>query len=147
MIAANSSVSYEPILDTMIQMTFARRSHRVIAAGSAASALYRGLWRRGFSRVTTAAYSRARGTPHEIALVAGEESLQALEALMIRLVVLLSDQAHVAAWIDSADPQRGRRLQSLLERLEFRVESGAKCKIGFVLAARRYERKALVLFA
>jgi hypothetical protein len=41
MIAANPIVSCEPILDTMIQMAFARRSHRVIAAGSAAPEIYR----------------------------------------------------------------------------------------------------------
>jgi hypothetical protein len=143
MTIANPIVSCEPILDTMIQMAFAKRSHRVIAAGSAAPEIYRGLCRRGFSRVATAAYSRAPGTPHEIALVAGEESIQALEALLIRLMPFLSVQASMATWIDSAEHRRGQRIQFLLEGLGFRVESGAKCEIGFVLAARRYERKAL----
>ena len=91
--------------------------------------------------------SRAPGTPHEIALVAGEESIQALESLLICLVPFLSDQASMATWIDSAERRRGQRIQSLLERLGFRVESGAKCEIGFVLVVRRYERKALALAA
>ena len=143
MIAANPIVLCEPIVDTMIQMAFARRSHRVIAAGSAAPEIYRGLSRRGFSRVTTGAYTRASGTAHDIALVAGEESIQDLEALIIRLTAFLSDQASMATWIDSTERRRGQRIQLLLERLGFRVESGAKCEIGFVLAGRRFERKAL----
>jgi hypothetical protein len=64
MAAANLMVAYEPILDTMIQMAFAQRSHRVIAAGSAAREIYRGLYRRGFSRVATAANLHTPGTPH-----------------------------------------------------------------------------------
>jgi hypothetical protein len=142
MIAANPIVSCEPILDTMIQMAFARRSHRVIAAGSAASEICRGLCRRGFSSVATVAYSRVPCTPHEIALVAGEESIQALESLLVHLVAFSSDQASMVTWIDSAE-HRGQRIRSLLERLGFHVESGAKCEIGFVLAARRFKRKAL----
>lgn len=144
---ANPIVSCEPILDTMIQMAFARRSHRVIAAGSAAPEIYHGLCRRGSSRVATAVYSHAPGTPYDIALVAGEEPIQALETLLIRLMPFMNDQASMATWINSAERQRGKRIQSLLERLGFHVESGAKCEIGFVLAARRYERGALALAA
>jgi hypothetical protein len=68
MVAVNLMVAYEPILDAMFQMTFARRSHRVIAAASAAPEIYCGLYRRGFSRVVTAAnpyapdMSRAQAT-------------------------------------------------------------------------------------
>jgi hypothetical protein len=139
MIAAHPIASCEPILDTMIQLAFASRSHRVIAAGSAAFEIYCGLCRRGFSRVTTA---RCRGLPfpqHDVALIAGQESVQALEALLIRIMPRLNRQATIAMWIDSVERRRGRTVQLLLERLGFRVESGAKCEIGFVLAARRRE--------
>jgi hypothetical protein len=143
MIAAHPIASCEPILDTMIQLAFARQSQRVIAAGSAAFDIYRGLYRRGFSRVTTAAHCRVRRIQHDVALIAGQESVQALEALLIRIMPLLNRQATVAVWIDSIERRRGRSIQLLLERLGFRVESGAKCEIGFVLAARRHERNQL----
>jgi len=72
-------------------------------------------------------------------LIAGQESVQALEALLIRIMPRLNRQATIAMWIDSVERRRGRTVQLLLERLGFRVESGAKCEIGFVLAARRRE--------
>ncbi len=131
--------SNEPTLDTMIQLAFAVKSHRVIAAGSAAFDIYRGLCRRGFSRVTTAAKYRVPCIQHDVALVAGEESDQALEALLIRIVPFLNNRATMSVWINSVGRRSGGRIQQLLERLGFHVEAGAKCEVGFVLAARRRE--------
>jgi len=136
---ASRIASSEPVLDTMIQLAFAVKSHRVIAAGSAAFDLYRGLCRRGFSRVATAVSSRGRCIQHDVALVAGEEADQALEALSIRIVPLLNSRAAIAVWIDSVGRRRGNKIQLLLERLGFRVESGARCEVGFILSARRRE--------
>ena len=131
--------SNEPTLDTMIQLAFAVRSHRVIAAGSAAFDIYRGLCHRGFSRVTTAAKYRVPCIQHDVALVAGEESDQALAALLIRIVPFLNNRATVAVWIDSLGRRSGGKAQLLLGRLGFHIEAGAKCEVGFVLAARRRE--------
>jgi len=47
----------DSILDTMIQLALALRSHRVIAVGSAAFDIYHGLCRRGFSRVAESSKS------------------------------------------------------------------------------------------
>lgn len=143
MIAAHPIASFEPILDTMIQLAFAGRSQRVIAAGSAAFDIYRGLCCRGFSRATTAAHRRVPCPQHDVALIAGQESVRALEALLIRIMPVLDRQATVAIWIDTVERRRGRSTQLLLERLGFRVECGAKCESGYVLAARRHERNYL----
>jgi hypothetical protein len=140
----NAIAANEPILDAMIQLALAARSHRVIAAGSTAVDIYRGLCRRGFSRVSTTATCSVGCAQHDVALVAGEHTIQALEAVLLRIVPFLNSQAMIAVWIDSVGPQRGKRIQLLLERLGFRIECGTKCESGFVLAARRHERNYLV---
>jgi hypothetical protein len=54
-------------------------------------------------------------------------------------VPYLKSRAAVAIWIDATEQQGGRKLQSMLERLGFRIEAGAKCEDGFILSARRLE--------
>ena len=76
---------------------------------------------------------------HDIALIAGEHSVQALEALLIRILPFLKTSAAVAMWIGPGDRLDGGKLQSLLERMGFRVEVGSRCESGFVLSARRRE--------
>ena len=39
--------------------------------------------------------------------------------------------------IDSADPTKGRKLASLLERLGFLIEVGTRCENGLAISARR----------
>jgi hypothetical protein len=131
--------SWEQILDTMIQLASAGRSHRVITAGSAACDIYCGLRRRGFEWVTATADHRISVAQYDLALIAGQQSIRALETLLIRIMPLLNRQATVAVWIDAVERWRGHTIQLLLERLGFRVESGAKCEVGYVLAARRHE--------
>jgi hypothetical protein len=63
---SNPITSCEYVLDTMIQLAFAERSHRIIAAGSAAFDLYCGLCRRGFCRTAVASHLRAP-PDHQIA--------------------------------------------------------------------------------
>jgi hypothetical protein len=139
MTVPTSIAAAESILDTMIQLAHAAKSHRVVAAGTAAFDLYRGLCHRGFSRVSTIASCQVKCLQCDVALIAGEETLQVLEKLLVRIVSILNTEATIAVWVDSVECQRGRRIQQLLERLGFRIESGAKCATGFVLAARRRE--------
>jgi hypothetical protein len=145
--ACNTPVLCEPILDTMIELAFAARSHRTIVAGSAAFDLYQGLCRRGFWRTAIASHPRAAFPAYDVALIAGQETTQALERVLVQIAPLLNGQASIATWIDSNELHRGRRIQVLLERLGFRVESGTKCEVGFVLAARRSEPVSLALAA
>jgi hypothetical protein len=121
----------------MIQLARVGRSQRVVVAGAAGLDIYRGLYRRGFQRVTALADSVASHTQHDAALVAGQHSIKALEALLIRVVSRLHAQGTVAVWVDSAGGQRGKPIQLALGRLAFHIQSAAKCQTGFAIAARR----------
>jgi len=139
MIQTNLVPPQERIVDTMIELTRAAPCHRVIVAGSDAFNVYLSLHQRGFSRVATTATCRFPCSQHDIALIAGEHSVQALEALLIRILPFLKTSAAVAMWIGPGDRLDGGKLQSLLERMGFRVEVGSRCESGFVLSARRRE--------
>jgi hypothetical protein len=123
------------IVDTMVQLTRAAPSHRVIAAGPDAFNLYLDLLQRGFRVATTT--GRTPCGQYDIALVAGEYSIQALEAQLTRLIPFLNTRAIVALQIDADENRLGGRVQSLLERLGFRIEAGTRCDRGFVLSAQR----------
>ena len=137
MIKPDTIRSNELIMDTMIDLTRLTRPQRVIVAGADSFDMYLGLLQRGFARVATMATCRIPCGQHEVALIAGKHSIQTLEALLARIVPFLNTRAIVAVWVDSDERQRGKRLQSLLERLGFRIEAGAKCADGFVLSAQR----------
>ena len=130
------------MIDTMIALAAVDKPQRVIVAGSDAFELYRDLTRRGFFRVTTTTCRIPCGW-HEVAFVAGQHTLKALDQLLTDLVPFLNMRATITVSIDTQEPRPGRKIQSLLERLGFRVEAGAKCRSGFVLSARRREADAL----
>jgi hypothetical protein len=129
----------ERILDTMILLARAARSHRVIVAGSSAFDIYLGLLQRGFSRTATTVISRIPCGQYDVALIAGDHSIQALEALLTRIVPFLNTRAALAIWVGAHQPDCGRKLQSAFERLGFRVEAGTRCENGLVLTARRQQ--------
>lgn len=131
--------SSEQIMETMIELTRLSKSDRVIAAGSNAFDVYLGLHDRGFSRVATTATCRIPCGQHDVALVAGQHSIQALEALLVRIVPFLNTRATTAVWVGPDEHHRTNKLHLLLARLGFRIEAGAKCENGFVLSARRRE--------
>lgn len=129
-----------PIMNAMIDLTRLSKAHRVIAAGASALDIYLDLHERGFSRVGTTATGRIPCGQHDVGLVAGRHSMQALEALLVRIVPFLNARATVAVWVDSGAGQHGgKRLQLLLERLGFRIEAGARCENGVVVSAQRRE--------
>lgn len=131
------SLISESTLDTMIQLAQVGKSHRVVAAGAARLDIYSGLYRRGFVRVTTLADSAVSHIQHDAALVAGQHSIKAVEALLVRVVSRLRAQGTIVVWVDSAGGQRGRPIQLALERLAFHIQFAAKCQTGFAVAARR----------
>ena len=131
--------SQERIVDTMIELTRAAPCHRLIVAGSDALNVYLSLHQRGFSRAVTMATCRFPCSQHDVALIAGEHSVQALEALLVRVLPFLKTSAAVAVRLGSGGQLDGGKLQSLLERTGFRVEVGSRCESGFVLSARRRE--------
>ena len=65
-------------------------------AGSNAFDIYLGLYDRGFSRVTTTATCRIPCGQHDVALIAGEHSIQALEAQLVRIMPFLNIPATMA---------------------------------------------------
>ena len=133
------SLISEPTVDTMVQLAQIGKSHRVVAAGAASLDIYRGLYRRGFLRVTALADPTVSRIQHDAALVAGQHSIEALEALLVRAVSRLCARGTIAVWIDSVGGQRGKPIQSALERLAFHIQCAAKCQTGFVVAARRHD--------
>jgi hypothetical protein len=132
--------SNKRIMETVIELTRLSKSHRVIVAGSNAFDIYLGLLHRGFGRAATTATCRVPCEQHHLALVMGEHSIRAFEAVLVRIVPFLNTRATMAVWVDADQHHRGKKLQLLLERLGVRIEAGAKCATGFVLAAQRRER-------
>jgi hypothetical protein len=135
----NLMPSNEQIIDTMIELTRLSKLHRVIVAGSNAFDTYLGLHDLGFCRVATMGTCRIPCGQHDVAVVVGQHSTQALEALLFRIVPFLTTKATTAVWVGSNEPQRGKKLRVVLERLGFRVEAGARCENGIVISARRSE--------
>jgi hypothetical protein len=133
--------SDERVMDAMIEITRLSESQRVIVAGPHAFDTYLGLLDRGFSRAVTTATCRVPCGQHDVALLTGRHSVQAMEALLLRIVPFLTTRAILAVWMGSDGHQRARALQQMLERLGFRIEAGARCQDGFVLCARRQDWK------
>jgi hypothetical protein len=143
MIAVQSIASGKTVLDTMIELAFARHSHRVVVAGSAALDIHAALCRRGFCRVMTATHYRTPGSGCDVAFISGYQSLAALEAALLRVTPLLNSHATIAIWVNAVGPGHGQTIQRLLQSTGFIVQSGAKSENGFVLAAHRHEGNVL----
>ena len=125
-------------METMISLTRLSKSNRVIVAGSDCFDFYVTLHLRGFCNVATTATCRFPCGQHDVALIAGQHSIQALQHLVSRIASFLNARATMAVWIDAAEPHGGKKLQAMLERLGFRIEAGAKCENGFILSAHRH---------
>ena len=128
----------EQLVDTMIGLTRLTGLHRAIVAGSGSMEFYLSLRRRGFLRVATAATCRIPKGQHAIALITGQNSLQAIEAALVELSPFLSTSASVAVLIDSREIGAGQRIREKLEQMGFRIEAGVRCQEGFVLSAIRH---------
>jgi hypothetical protein len=139
MIESSLIVSDEGILDAMLLLARAAKSHRIMIAGPSAFDAYLGLLQRGFSRAATPVTCRIPCGQHDVALIAGHQSIQALETLMDRIIPFLNKRAALAIWLGPHEADRGRRFQAELERLGFRIEARAQCETGFILSARRQQ--------
>jgi hypothetical protein len=128
----------EQVVDTMIGLTRLTGQHRAIIVGSGSMEFYLALRRRGFLRVATAATCRIPKGQHAVALITGQNSLQAIEAALVELSPFLSTSASVAVLIDSREIGAGQRIREKLEQMGFRIEAGVRCQEGFVLSAIRH---------
>jgi hypothetical protein len=128
----------EQVVDTMIGLTRLTNLHRAIVAGNGSAELYLALRRRGFNRVTSAATCPIPRGQHAVGLIAGHNSLSAIEAALAEISSFLGTNAAVAVLIDSGEGSAGLRIRTKLEQMGFWIEAGVRCQQGFVLSAIRH---------
>ena len=125
MVQPHSVSNQEQVIDTMIGLTRLSNLHRAIVAGSDSMEFYLALRRRGFIRVATTATCRIPKGQHAVGLIAGQNSLPAIEAALAQISQFLRPNAAIAVLIDSREsgvrlkirdpagadglPDRGRR--------------------------------------
>jgi hypothetical protein len=137
----------ERIVDTMIGLACAAKSHRIILAGPNSFEMFLELHRRGYPRVTTTRIPRAPCGQHDMAFIAWRApSVRALEATLQGLVHFLSAAGVLVVWIGPHQTSV-RWLRLALENLCFRIESGACSESGIVLSARRLDSSPLARVA
>jgi hypothetical protein len=137
MVQLHSVSDQEQVVDAMIGLTRRTHLHRAIIAGSGSMEFYLALRRRGFLRAATTLTCRIPKAQHPVGLIAGHNSLQAIETAIVELSSFLSTSAAAAVLIDSRETSAGLRVRERLEQMGFRIEAGVRCQEGFVLSAIR----------
>lgn len=136
--------SIERIVDAMIQLARAAKSHRMIVADSNRAEVFLELHRRGYSRVTTTSTCRVARDRYDVAFVAWREhSIKALETTLDWLVQLLGPASVLVVWVGPHERTPNKKLRLALGRLGFRIEAGTTCEKGVVVSARRIEASPL----
>jgi hypothetical protein len=132
--------SAERIVDAMIQLARAAKSHRMIVADSNRAEVFLELHRRGYSRVTTTSTCRVARDRYDVAFVAWREhSIKALETTLDPLVHFLGPAGVLVVWVGPHERAPNQKLRLALGRLGFRIEAGTTCEKGVVVSARRIE--------
>jgi hypothetical protein len=129
--------NHDQVVDTMIGLTRLSSLHRAIVGGSDGMELYLALRRRGFIRVATPETSRFPRSQHAVGLIAGYDSVQAVETALARISQFLCANAAIAVLIDSREPGVCLKIRGRLEQMGFRIEAGVRCQQGLVLSAYR----------
>jgi hypothetical protein len=139
MVQLHSGSDGEQVVDTMIGLTRLTSPHRAIVAGSGSMEFYLALRRRGFTRVATTTTCRIPKGQHAVGLIAGHNSLQAIEAALAEISHFLCASAAIAVLIDSRESGVSLKIRAKLEQMGFRIEAGVRCREGFVLSAVRQD--------
>jgi hypothetical protein len=138
----------EHIVDSMVELARCSKLHRIIVAGSMAPDLMLSLHCRGYGRVSTLATC---GLPHGqygVALIDWQgRSIRALESTLDWLVQFLASSAVMVIRLDPPERTANRKLESILERLGFRVEVGTLCEHGLAVSARRRDASQMAVAA
>jgi hypothetical protein len=138
----------EHIVDSMVELARCSKLHRIIVAGSTAPDLMLSLHCRGYGRVSTLATC---GLPHGqygVALIDWQgRSIKALESTLDWLVQFLASSAVMVIRLDSPERAANRKLESILDRLGFRVEVGTLCEHGIAVSARRRDASQMAVAA
>jgi hypothetical protein len=137
MVRSVCNPALEQIVDTMVDLTRLSDAQRVVLAGDDSIGVYLALRDRGFSRAATIASCRVAGLQHQVGLIAGRHSLQALETHLVQISHCLGATAAIAVSIDSREGVPSLRIRAGLERIGFRIEAGVRCRQGLVLSAYR----------
>jgi hypothetical protein len=139
MLHQKSRLPQDEIVDTMIDLARLDKTQRIVLAGQGSMDIYLALKRRGFIFSVLASACRGAGRQHAAGLISGCESYQAIEAALIQVSTFLNSAADIAIAIESRENGLIGRVRTKLQQLGFRIEAGARCREGFVLAAHRQE--------
>jgi hypothetical protein len=140
MTKSGSIPSDERIVDAMIELARASRSHRMIVAGSNSSEVFLQMHRRGYPRVTTATLCGVPCGQFDVALVAWREpSIKALETTLDGLVGFLSAAGLLVVRVATRERVPAQALRVALGKLGFRIDAGTVCENGVAISARRLE--------
>jgi hypothetical protein len=129
----------DEIVNTMIDLAHLSRSHRIIITGRDGIELYLALRRRGFAYPVLASGGRIPRGHYSAALIAGNLSFQEIETALAQVSRFLDAAADIAVSIESQESGLGAKVRTKLQQLGFRIEGGARCREGFVLAAHRQD--------
>jgi hypothetical protein len=142
------AASGERIVDTMIELARCSKLHRIIVAGSRGPHQMFELHRRGYNRVaTTAACGLPRGQ-YDVAFIEWQlHSVKALATTLDWLVHFLTPAGILVIWVDPNEHPDHRKLQSILDRLGFRIEAGTRSEHGLAISARRLDANEQVIAA
>jgi len=137
MLQPHSMSDQEQVVETMIGLTHLTHLQRAIVAGNGSQELYLALRRRGLLRVATTLTCRIPKAQHAVGMIAGRNSLAAIEAALVELSPFLSTSAAITVLIDSREVGAGLRIRERLAHMGFRIEAGVRCQQGLVLSAIR----------
>jgi hypothetical protein len=129
----------DEIVNTMIDLARLSRSHRIVIGGNDSTELYLALKRRGFAYPVLASACRTPCGQHSAGLIAGDRSFEAIETAVVQIARFLDATANIAVSIGPQASGLGAKVRTKLQQLGFRIEAGARCREGFVLAAHRQD--------
>ena len=132
----------DEIVDTMVNLSHLSRAHRIVVAGGDSIELYLALRRRGFAFCALASTHRTPFVRHPAGLIVGDQGYQAIEATIARIERMLCPAASLTLSIESQENGLAAQVRSRLQQSGFRIEAGARCRQGFVLAAHREQAGA-----
>ena len=139
MLHQKSRPPQDEIVDTMIDLARLGKAQRIVLAGQGSMDIYLALKQRGFLFSVLASACRAAGGRHTAGLIVGCESYPAIETALVQVSSFLNSAADIAIAIQSRENGLIGRVRAKLQQLGFRIEAGARCREGFVLAAHRQE--------
>jgi hypothetical protein len=95
--------------------------------------------RRATRSSTPSSTCRTPSARHSVGLIAGDRCYQSIEATISQIGRLLCPAASLTISIESQESGLAAKVRTRLQQLGFRIEAGARCQQGFVLAAHREE--------